>query len=46
VAATPDLFDPDPEHSMHAPMPEPPLPSDEEEEDDHAAQGGPDAPQR
>jgi len=46
VAATPDLFDPDPEHSMHAPMPEPPLPSDEEEDDDHAAQGGPDAPQR
>jgi len=45
VAATPDLFDPDPEQSMHAPMPEPPLPSDEEE-DDHEAQGGPDAPQR
>jgi sec-independent protein translocase protein TatB len=44
VAATPDLFDPDPEHSMHAPMPEPPEPADEE--DDHAAQGEPDAPQR
>ena len=46
AAPAPDLFDPDPEHSMHAPLPEPPLPSDEEEEDDHAAQGGPDAPQR
>jgi len=47
VAATPDLFDPDPEHSMHAPMPEPPLPSDEDEDEgDHQAQGGPDAPQR
>jgi len=40
-------FEPDPEHSMHEPMPEPPLPSDEDEENEHhEAQGGPDAPQR
>ena len=42
-----DVFDPDPEHSMHEPMPEPPLPSDEHGENEHhEAQGGPDAPQR
>ncbi|HZV22183.1 MAG TPA: Sec-independent protein translocase protein TatB [Luteimonas sp.] len=44
-AATPDLFDPDPEQSMHAPMPEPPEPADEDGDHD-AAQGEPDAPQR
>jgi sec-independent protein translocase protein TatB len=42
---TPDPFEPDPEHSMHAPMPEPPLPSDEEDDHDEA-QGEADAPQR
>src|SRR3954471_4001854 len=41
----PDPFEPDPEHSMHAPMPEPPLPSDEEDDHDEA-QGEADAPQR
>lgn len=45
AAARADTFDPDPEHSMHAPMPEPPLPADEDA-GEHAAQGGPDAPQR
>jgi sec-independent protein translocase protein TatB len=45
AAPEPHAFEPDPEHSMHAPMPEPPLPSDEDQ-DDHEVQGGPDAPQR
>ena len=44
AAATPDLFDPDPEQAMHAPLPEPPPPAEEDEE--HAAQGRPDASQR
>jgi len=45
TVATPDLFDPDPEYSMHTPMPEPPLPSDEDE-GQHETPGGPDAAQR
>jgi len=48
AASTPDLFEPDPEQSMHAPMPEPPLPADEDETDDaqDATPGGSDAAQR
>jgi len=45
AVSTPDPFEPDPEHSMHEPMPEPPLPSDEEDDHDEA-QGEADAPQR
>ena len=40
VPAPLHAFDPDPEHSMHSPMDEPPPPSDAEEEGEH------DAPQR
>ena len=48
AASTADLFEPDPEQSMHAPMPEPPLPADEDETDDaqDATPGGSDAAQR